>query len=48
MARVLPDLDVEKVRRFCAARLPAEHADEVRLEDATRGKNISIHECRPP
>jgi hypothetical protein len=47
-ASVLPDLDVEKVRRFCAARVPAEYADEVRLEVTTRGKNVSIHECRPP
>ena len=42
-----PELDVEKVRRFCAARIPAKFADEVRLEVTTRGKNVSIHECRP-
>jgi hypothetical protein len=47
-ASVLPDLDVEKIKRFCAARIPAEYADEVRLEVTTRGKNISIHERRPP
>ncbi len=31
----------------CRDRVPAEFADEVRLEVTTRGKSISIHECRP-
>ena len=44
---VLPELDVEKVRRWCRDRVPAKFADEVRLEVTTRGKSISIHECRP-
>jgi hypothetical protein len=43
----LPEIDVEKVRRFCARKCPASLAEEVRLEVTTRGKNISIHECRP-
>ena len=30
-----------------AERVPATFADEVRLEVSTRGKSISIHECRP-
>ena len=47
MAIVLPELDVEKVKRWCRARVPAKFADEVRLEVTTRGKSISIHERRP-
>jgi hypothetical protein len=47
VAIVLPELDVEKVRRWCRDRVPAKFADQVRLEVSTRGKSISIHECRP-
>jgi hypothetical protein len=45
---VLPDLDVEKVRRFCRNRVPAAVADKVRIEATIRGKNVSVHERRPP
>jgi hypothetical protein len=44
---VLPELDVEKVRRFCKKRVPDTLADEVRLTVTTRGKNVSIHQRRP-
>ena len=47
MVTVLPELDVEKVRRWYRDRIPAKFADEVRLEVTTRGKSVSIHECRP-
>ena len=47
VAIVLPELDVEKVRRWCRDRVPAKFKDEVRLEVSTRGKSVSIHECRP-
>lgn len=47
MATVLPELDVEKVRRWCRERIPAKFADEVRLEVTTRGRSVSIYECRP-
>ena len=47
MAIVLPELDVAKVKRWCAARVPDRVKDQVRLEVTTRGKSISIHECRP-
>lgn len=47
MPTVLPELDVEKVRRFCRNKIPDRLADEVRLEVTTRGKRISIHESRP-
>ena len=48
MATVLPELDIEKVKRFCRQRVPDNLKDEVRLEVTTRGKSVSIHECRPP
>jgi Protein of unknown function (DUF3024) len=47
VAIVLPELDVEKVKRWCRDRVPAKFANEVRLEVTTRGKSIAIHECRP-
>ena len=47
MATVLPELDVEKVKRWCATRIPDRVKDEIRLEVTTRGKSVSIHECRP-
>ena len=46
MAIVLLELDVERVKRWCRERVPAKFADEVRLEVSTRGKSITIHECR--
>lgn len=42
MPTVLPDLDVEKIRRFCRTRVPAAMADKVRIEDTARGKTVSI------
>lgn len=48
MPTVLPDLDVEKIRRFCRTRVPAAMADKVRIEATTRGKTVSVHERRPP
>ena len=44
----LPDLDVERLKRFCRTRVPSTLADKVRLEVTTRGKSVSIHERRPP
>jgi hypothetical protein len=43
----LPDIDVEKVRRFCAKKVPPDLADEVRLEVTTRAKSVSTHGRRP-
>jgi LPS sulfotransferase NodH len=47
VATVLPEIDVEKVKRWCRDRVPDQVKDEVRLEVTTRGKSVSIHECRP-
>jgi DUF3024 family protein len=43
----LPELDVEKLRRFCRARVPDGLRDEIRLDVTTRGKHVAVHECRP-
>jgi hypothetical protein len=45
---VLPELDVEKLRRFCRERVPDEVKDEVRLEVTAKDARLSIHERRPP
>ena len=47
MATVLPEIDVEKVKRWCHDRVPDRVKDQVRIEVTTRGRSISIHECRP-
>jgi len=44
---VLPEIDVEKVKRFCRNKVPQHLHNEVRIEASTRGKSVSIHECRP-
>jgi hypothetical protein len=46
-ATVLPDLDVEKLRRFCKRRVPKRVKDKVRLEVTVKGKRVSIKR-RPP
>ena len=47
-ATVLPEIDVEKLRRFCRERIPDSVKDEVRLEVTVKGKRVSVHERRPP
>ncbi|MCU1493377.1 MAG: hypothetical protein JWO62_1141 [Acidimicrobiaceae bacterium] len=43
----VPEIDVEKLRRFAKRRVPEEFADEVRLEVSVRAKRVAIHELRP-
>jgi hypothetical protein len=45
---VLPEIDIEKLRRFCRRHVPDALADEVRLEVTVKGRRVSVHECRPP
>jgi hypothetical protein len=47
-ATVLPELDVDKLRRSCRRRVPDTLAEEVRLEVSVKDKRVSIHESRPP
>jgi hypothetical protein len=44
----LPETAVAAVRRYCDAKVPAQYRDELRVECDTRGKNVTIYECRPP
>ncbi len=44
---VLPELDVEKIKRWCEDRVPARVRDQVRLEATIRGKSVTIFERRP-
>jgi hypothetical protein len=45
---VLPEFDVEKLRRSCNKRVPDKLVDELCLAVTVRGRRVSIHECRPP
>jgi DUF3024 family protein len=42
------DNAIERVAAFCERRIPAELADEIRLEYRLRGNSITIVERRPP
>lgn len=39
---VVPDTDLARIRTFCEARSPAEHADQMRVELAVRGRTVTI------
>ena len=45
---VLPDTDLERVRRFCRRESPREFTDQLRVEFSVRGRSVTIFECRPP
>ena len=42
------DLSLEKVRRWCAAQVPPNLHDKMRVEVDVRGGSLTILECRPP
>ena len=44
----IPHLDLEKIRRYAAGRVPPEFEDQIRMEVEARGKTVTIVECRPP
>ena len=44
----IPDVDLERIKRFCADESPAEHADQVQVVYKVRGKSVTISESRPP
>jgi Protein of unknown function (DUF3024) len=44
----LPELDVQRVRRWCAQRVPGQLRDQVRVECDTGAGHLTIVECRPP
>jgi hypothetical protein len=44
----LPELDVERVRRWCRQRVPEHLRDQVRVECDAGPGYLTIVECRPP
>jgi hypothetical protein len=44
----VPDTDLARVKRYCAAKVPREHQDQIRVEHRVRGRTVTILECRPP
>jgi hypothetical protein len=45
---VIPELALARIRHFCEDRVPSQFRDEVRIDFDTRGRSITIFECRPP
>ncbi len=45
---MVPELDAARVRRWAAARTPAEYLDEMRLEVDETPRGLTILDCRPP
>lgn len=43
----IPELDLARVQRFCADRIPEHVRDQVRLEVEVRGRSVTMLECRP-
>ena len=44
----LPELDVERVRRWCRQRVPEHLRNQVRVECDAGPGHLTIVECRPP
>jgi hypothetical protein len=44
----IPETELARVRRWCEARIPAQHRDQLRIEFEQRGNVLTILECRPP
>lgn len=48
VASGLPDLDVARVLRYCARRVPEHLRDQIRVECDITPRHLTICECRPP
>ena len=44
----VPDVDLERIKRFCVEESPAKVADQVRVVYKVRGKSVTISESRAP
>lgn len=44
----VPELDLWRIARYCANRVPARARDQVRVEHTVRGSSVTIIETRPP
>lgn len=45
---IVPELDLARIRAYCAQRVPAAYLSEVRVEATVRGRSVTLFECRPP
>lgn len=48
VASGLPDLDVARVLRCCASRVPEQLREQIRVECGITPRHLRICECRPP
>jgi hypothetical protein len=44
----IPELALRQIERWCAQRVPERVLDKVRVECRTRGRTVTILECRAP
>lgn len=44
----VPEIHVRRIAAYCAARVPAQACDQVRVEHTIRGSTVTIFETRPP
>lgn len=44
----IPELDLMRIYRYAAERVPLDLQDQIRMEVDIRGKTVTIVECRPP
>jgi hypothetical protein len=47
-AAKIPDVDLERIKRFCAKESPAAVADQLRVVYTVRGTSVTLAESRPP
>lgn len=44
----LPELDVARIVKYCASRVPEQYRHEIRVECDIAPRHVTICECRPP
>lgn len=44
----IPDLDLARIKRYCADKVPTQFQDQIKIAVETRGRSVTILECRPP
>ena len=44
----LPELDVARIVKYCASRVPKQYRHEIRVECDIAPRHVTICECRPP
>ena len=42
------EMDLARIRRWVAGRVPPQHADSIKIELGQRGANVTLFELRPP